>query len=100
VSEWRRDLCISNTMAWSPDRKRFYTADTPINEMYVFDYDEATGSIANERPFLFAYDHGKPDGSTSGLRSTRSAVNDGGQRLGQVVRALRHRNSQPGEAAG
>jgi sugar lactone lactonase YvrE len=64
VSEWRRDLCISNTMAWSPDRKRFYTADTPINEMYVFDYDEATGGIANERPFLFAYDHGMPDGST------------------------------------
>src|ERR1700722_675091 len=46
VTEWKRDICVSNTDAWSPDHKRFYTADTPINEMYVFDYDAATGSIS------------------------------------------------------
>src|ERR1700759_2453178 len=56
VTEWKRDICISNTDAWSPDHKRFYTADTPPNELYVFDYDEATGSIANKRPFLFGFE--------------------------------------------
>jgi sugar lactone lactonase YvrE len=62
-TEWMRDICISNTVAWSPDRKRFYTADTPLNEMYVCDYDESTGSISNRRPFFHGFRRGKPDGS-------------------------------------
>jgi sugar lactone lactonase YvrE len=64
VTEWRRDLCVSNTFAWTLDRKRFYTADTPPNELYVYDYDESTGAISHERPFLFAFERGFPDGST------------------------------------
>jgi sugar lactone lactonase YvrE len=64
VTEWKRDIVISNTDAWSPDQKRFYTADTPPNEMFVFDYDAATGSITGERPFLFGFPRGFPDGST------------------------------------
>jgi sugar lactone lactonase YvrE len=64
VTEWKRDICISNTDAWSPDRTRFYTADTPPNEMYVFDYDAASGSISGERPFFFGFERGRPDGST------------------------------------
>lgn len=64
ATEFKRDICISNTDTWSPDRSRFYTADTPINEMYVFDYDPATGGISSERPFLVGFPRGKPDGST------------------------------------
>jgi sugar lactone lactonase YvrE len=63
VTEWLKDLVISNTDAWSPDATRFYTADTPPNEMFVFDYDVATGSINGQRPFLFGFERGRPDGS-------------------------------------
>jgi sugar lactone lactonase YvrE len=63
VTEWMRDLCISNTMAWSPDRKHFYTVDSPPNQMYVFDYNESDGSISNQRPFLYDFERGLPDGS-------------------------------------
>ena len=64
VTEWKRDLVISNTMIWSPDQKRFYTADTPPNQLYVFDYDAGNGSISNQRPFLTDFARGFPDGST------------------------------------
>jgi sugar lactone lactonase YvrE len=63
VTEWKRDIGISNTVVWSPDRKHFYTADSPINQLYVFDYDEATGAISGQRPLLFGFERGFPDGS-------------------------------------
>ena len=63
VTVWREGLGIANTLCWSPDRKRFYFGDTLANEVRVYDYDAATGAIANERPFLTAVDPGLPDGS-------------------------------------
>lgn len=63
ATEWRRDLGISNTLCWSPDRTRFYFGDTLANEIRVYDYDAATGTIANERPFFRGFDRGLPDGS-------------------------------------
>jgi sugar lactone lactonase YvrE len=63
VSEWRRDIGISNTLAWSGDGSRFYFADTLENTIYVYDYDAATGAIANPRPFFSGFDRGLPDGS-------------------------------------
>jgi sugar lactone lactonase YvrE len=64
VTTWRCDLGISNTLAWSPDRKRFYFGDTLANSVWVYDYDLATGEIANEQPFLKNFPRGLPDGST------------------------------------
>src|SRR5262249_18713948 len=63
ISEQVRDICIANTIAWSPDHTRFYFADTPVNHLYVYDYDAATGNISNQRPFLFDFPRGRPDGS-------------------------------------
>ena len=63
VSEWKRDVGIGNTVAWSPDGTRFYFADTLKNTVYVYDYDMATGSIGNERVFFAGFDRGSPDGS-------------------------------------
>ena len=63
VTIWREGLGISNTLCWSPDRTRFYFGDTLENEVRVYDYDAATGAIANERPFLNAANAGFPDGS-------------------------------------
>jgi sugar lactone lactonase YvrE len=59
----RRNIGISNTLAWSPDRRRFYTGDTLANVIWAFDYDPQTGDITNERPFLKDFSRGLPDGS-------------------------------------
>jgi sugar lactone lactonase YvrE len=58
-------IAISNSLAWSPDNRRFYFADTLDRAIYVFDYDHASGAIANKRVFAStAGDPGNPDGST------------------------------------
>ena len=59
----RQNIGISNTLAWSPDRRRFYTGDTLANVIWAFDYDPQTGDITNERPFLKDFSRGLPDGS-------------------------------------
>jgi sugar lactone lactonase YvrE len=64
VVEWKREIGISNTLTWSPDRKLFYFADTLANAIHVFDYDQATGNISGERDFLTGFSRGSPDGST------------------------------------
>ena len=64
VKEWKREIGISNTLAWSPDQTRFYFADTLANRVCVYDYDRNTGAIGGERPFLTDFSRGQPDGST------------------------------------
>jgi len=63
VTQWCADIGISNTLAWSPDRRCFYFADTLENTIWVHDYDPGTGSIGNRRPFLQGFPRGLPDGS-------------------------------------
>lgn len=60
----RREIGISNTLAWSPDRRRFYFGDSLANVIWAYDYDPATGAIANETPFFSDFERGVPDGST------------------------------------
>lgn len=64
VTLWREKVGIANTCAWSPDRRRFYFADSLANAIWSYDFDAATGTIANERPFLQGFEQGAPDGST------------------------------------
>lgn len=64
VTIYRDRIGISNTLAWSPDRRCFYFGDTLANVVWVYDYDAASGSIRNERPFLQGFERGYPDGST------------------------------------
>ena len=56
-------IAITNTLAWSPDNKRFYCGDSLRNVISVCDYDLATGRIANERPFFAGFERGLPNGS-------------------------------------
>jgi sugar lactone lactonase YvrE len=56
-------IAISNTFAWSPDKRRFYTGDTLANAISVWDYDARSGDISNERPFFVGFARGLPDGS-------------------------------------
>jgi sugar lactone lactonase YvrE len=64
VTIWRQEIGIANTVAWSPDHRRFYFADTRANVIWVYDYDPTTRAIAGERPFLQGFKRGLPDGST------------------------------------
>jgi sugar lactone lactonase YvrE len=57
------DIGIANTLAWSPDERRFYFGDTLQNVVWVYDYDSASGSISNQRAFLEDFHRGLPDGS-------------------------------------
>lgn len=41
----------SNGLAWSPDQRTLYWTDTKAHEIYAFDFDPATGGIANRRVF-------------------------------------------------
>jgi len=63
AKEWKNNIGVSNTLAWSPDNKLFYFADSLRNEIYVYAYDVSTGDIANERSFFAGFERGLPDGS-------------------------------------
>jgi sugar lactone lactonase YvrE len=56
---------ISNSLAWSPDDRTFYFADTLQRTIFAYDFDLETGAIANPRPLTRCEDQpGSPDGST------------------------------------
>ena len=64
VTIHRRNIGISNTLGWSPDKKRFYTGDSLANVIWAYDYDPGSGEITNESSFFQDFDRGLPDGST------------------------------------
>jgi sugar lactone lactonase YvrE len=59
------DVTCSNGLAWSPDSKVMYYADSLAQRVWAWDFDPATGEIANRRSFVdtspFA---SNPDGAT------------------------------------
>jgi sugar lactone lactonase YvrE len=58
-------IYFSNGPCFSPDDKTFYFADSYHATTYAYDYDIATGKIANRRPFVNTKDlGGAPDGTT------------------------------------
>ena len=58
-------IICSNGPCWSPDDRTFYFADTFQGEYWAYDFDIATGSLANKRVFAsFKGDGGVADGST------------------------------------
>lgn len=59
-------ILVSNGLCWSPDGTTMYTANSPTREMRAWDYDPATGEIANGRVFAtFPEEEGRgtPDGA-------------------------------------
>ncbi len=63
ASVWMRDIGISNTVAWSPDRNTFYFGDSIANAIYSFAYDELTGAISGQATHFAGHPQGLPDGS-------------------------------------
>jgi sugar lactone lactonase YvrE len=59
----RRDIIVPNSIAWSPDDRRMYFADTYRHHILAFDFDLETGALRAERLFADCPGPGRPDGS-------------------------------------
>jgi sugar lactone lactonase YvrE len=58
------DIMISNGLAFSPDGRTLYHADTPVRTIHAYDFDGATGAIANRRVLArFDGETDRPDGA-------------------------------------
>jgi len=55
---------IANSIAFSPDGRRMYFADTPTKVIRCYDYDPDSGDLSGERTFAVVEGPGAPDGST------------------------------------
>ena len=65
ITTMETGLTISNGIGWSPDNTRMYLTDSPLKVIYAYDFDAATGTITNRRPFISTPDErGVPDGLT------------------------------------
>lgn len=60
----RAGVCIPNSLAFSPDGRRMYFADSLRYELYGYEYDGATGTPGPERVLATTQPPGFPDGST------------------------------------
>jgi sugar lactone lactonase YvrE len=59
------DVACSNGIVWTRDRKTMLYIDTPTMKVDAFDYDDATGAIANRRAVVkIGPGVGAPDGCT------------------------------------
>lgn len=59
------DVSISNGLAWSADGATMYYIDTPTQCVFAFDYDLASGAVANRRVAAeIPEEEGSPDGMT------------------------------------
>jgi sugar lactone lactonase YvrE len=57
-------MTISNGLAWSPDGRTMYHADTPARTVRAYDFDSARGTPANGRVFAhFEGETDRPDGA-------------------------------------
>ena len=65
---WQRlesGITASNGPCFSPDGRTFYFTDSPTRKIHAYDYDPATGAIANKRVFVdLAEHHAAGDGAT------------------------------------
>lgn len=77
-------VLTSNGLAWSPDGRTLYHADTPRFVVRAYDYDVETGEIANGRVFLerdaSTADRARPDGAAVDVEGCYwTALYDGGR---------------------
>ena len=54
------DATVANGLAWSPDARTMYWADTSQHVVWVWDWDASSNAMSNQRVFLQF--PGKPDG--------------------------------------
>lgn len=63
---WRRmveHIAVGNALCWSPDGRVMYYGDSLAQTVWAWDFEPASGEIANRRVFITLSD-GFPDGAT------------------------------------
>jgi sugar lactone lactonase YvrE len=66
ITELFAGMTISNGLAWSPDGRTMYHADTPTRTVEAFDYDAAAGTPSRRRVFSqWTGTSERPDGGTT-----------------------------------
>lgn len=59
-----KGVTVSNGLAFSPDAKVMYHADTPTHRVTAYDFDAASGAIGNPRIFIdLSASQERPDGA-------------------------------------
>uniref|UniRef100_UPI003BAAB7EE SMP-30/gluconolactonase/LRE family protein n=1 Tax=Stappia sp. TaxID=1870903 RepID=UPI003BAAB7EE len=59
------ELTISNGLAWSPDGRTMYHADSRPGRIDAYDFNPASGDMSNRRTFVqLTNETGRPDGGT------------------------------------
>jgi L-arabinonolactonase len=76
----REGVVVPNSIAWSPDSRTMYFADTHRKTIWAYDYDLASGAITKERVFVDA-SPGRPDGSCVDAEGCLWNAEYGGWRL-------------------
>lgn len=65
VHKMETGISTSNGIGWSPDNRTMYYTDSSPRQIYAYDFDAATGQIANRRIFVqLPESDGVPDGLT------------------------------------
>ena len=68
-------ITVSNGLAWSPDARTMYWADTKAHTVHAFDFERAGGAISNQRLFAqFPVKTADQDPKTYGGRPDGAAV--------------------------
>ncbi|WP_404420488.1 SMP-30/gluconolactonase/LRE family protein [Thalassospira australica] len=63
IKRFVADVGISNTLLWSADGTKMFFGDTIRNTLDVYDFDMATGTPSNPKPFFGPHERGNMDGS-------------------------------------
>jgi len=98
------DVGITNTLCWSPDGRRLYTADSLKGVIWVYDYEPDGPIISNRRVFV-EHGPGAPDGSAIDEEGYLWNARWGGSRIvrytpdGRVDRELHLPAAQPTSCA-
>ena len=65
VKKWIKDLLTANGIAFSPDNRTFYYADTPSHAISRCDFDLESGEVSNCSVLhQFPLGNGRPDGAS------------------------------------
>src|SRR5690606_6915222 len=57
-------VTVSNGLAFSPDGRVMYHADTPTHRVTAYDFDASNGALSNPRPFIdLSASQERPDGA-------------------------------------
>jgi sugar lactone lactonase YvrE len=86
IAELFSGMTISNGLAWSPDGRTMYHADTPTRTVRAFDYDAATGTPSRGRVFAQWSGAGeRPDGGATDSAGHYFAALYGDGRIAEVA---------------